>query len=189
MINLYDDLIREKTVSIDYNFVYDLFFSRGEDDYSIIDIFPHLIEDSNKFDQINIFFQKAREQKKDASRFDRYENCFVSLIEKLWTYNPTFASVNLFTNIKKSYPAQKSKKEIRAFRSVSENCFQLFRVDSLPLLHSITKIGTREIGDVFFLFCNARATIRLTGLNGCVWVDSSPEEVTFLINHSGLFLR
>lgn len=177
---LFDSLARFKDHAFPLSDIDNAFKESDSDKFLLLDIFPKTIVDSNKYEQMNIFFQKYLDKTISKKIFLKEEEKFIRLITYLWAYNSTYAIVNLHTPLGQNYPAKRSKKELLCYKRSKIDKSELFPVKSPELLKSLISIGTREIGMVYFFFDEDRIAIELSGLVGLLWCDDEQQKQNFI---------
>lgn len=139
-----------------------------------LDLFPFLISNAEKYNQVEVFFQKYLDGNLSKKEFLRNENKYHQLVKTLWLYNDVYT----FVGSTKEYVRE--FRHIRGMRKLlrqidkyipprNEESNFLYLVSSCNDLLALSTIATREVCTVFFFFMDYKIIIMLQGCNGIVY--------------------
>ena len=160
-------------------------------DYSdkyIISSFPGIIEDSEKYGQVNIFYQKYLDGEISKQQFESREKQFHDFVKTLWIYNDVYAALfESCGNIIKYSRRAKIKKLIRSEKkllskvsidSYSPNIDNVYRVSKYSSMNVLLHLATREISGLLLYFKQVNILIYLFGCEGILVLKNgnSPDD-------------
>ena len=126
-----------------------------------IDPFPVCIENDKKYIQVEIFYQRAKEEKEFRKNFLNVEYRLHKVVETLWLYDEVFAlftgnSVNRYMKNpgvrREKYIIKPWIRYLNYLRYNTEVKHQLCRIDDLDFLRCLLHIATREMDWVCLYF-------------------------------------
>ena len=159
-----------------------------------IDRFPTLVENIEKFDQINIFYQEVLENKVTKKDFLDIELKYRNFMNKLWLYNKVF--VNFSASSESYAPLSKIvDKEYAKYLDIFKSKIskeKTFEITEKNELEFWVQIAFRDVADVTFYLKDYQAIIMPN--YDCIF-DIYLENQEFykiikdIVNSEGLFLR
>lgn len=157
----------------------------------VVDIFPFLIKDGEKFDQLSVTYQKVLDREIQIQQFELFENKFISMVLNLWSVNTSYVMICPGTAFNKSIVIRRSKNRLRAFLHSNCKFDRLTEIQSASLMTDLVRIATREAGEVRCIFLEQRIILRISGL--CALVSTEDEDmdsiIQTIVNGNQLFLR
>lgn len=59
------------------------------DNHIVVDIFPYVIENPNKYHQVEVFYEKWISKKNSRKNYLAYEKRYIDFLKTIWLYNQT----------------------------------------------------------------------------------------------------
>lgn len=135
----------------------------------IYDIFPFVINDSSKYDEVSIFYQKFADGHISEKDFYSYAKRVDNFIKYIWLYNKTFAY------ILSNYPLHDEiKTQIMHHRTsiyYASEC--IVSVNSIECLKKCVELGIKEKLRPIFVFPDYKIILVMDGLSGEIIYDNS----------------
>lgn len=180
-------------LDIDCDNVLDYIYN-SKDSYCLSQ-FPQYISDVEKYNSLEVFYQKYLD--KDITKFDflECERKYHNFSHLLWAYDQVY--VGIYTDessYKNSYYAKKNKsllrKQQKFIAETIKNHELLHSINSLNELNAIMYIGTRDIAPIVLFFKKYKSMIYFSGCSAIAY--SKNEELIDLVKmvalSNGLFL-
>lgn len=110
--------------------------------HSVIDIFPYVISDSNKYDNVSVFYQKFLDGDIDKKEYFKYEERFINFIKLVWLYNDIDICYNFYLNrrFKKGFSRYKVLPKLKIGSDT------LLKVDDFRVIQESLLFSLREAG-------------------------------------------
>ena len=172
----------------------DIFQIFDSGDTYVIDTFPEIILDNEKYKQAEIFYQKVLDKELKRSDFEAVENQFINIVKTLWLYNDVDVKIICFDNIKKNYYYKKIRgifrKDIKKITDVINNEDELYRVEDIKLLEKLCKLAIRDIAPVLFVFNSSKVLMLLNDCHAQVIVSEkqSFESIHKIVFNNHLYI-
>lgn len=187
------DYLKNIDLDIDCDNVLDYIYN-SKDSYCLSQ-FPQYISDVEKYNSLEVFYQKYLD--KDITKFDflECERKYHNFSHLLWAYDQVY--VGIYTDessYKNSYYAKKNKsllrKQQKFIAETIKNHELLHSINSLNELNAIMYIGTRDIAPIVLFFKKYKSMIYFSGCSAIAY--SKNEELIDLVKmvalSNGLFL-
>lgn len=144
-----------------------------------ISLFPDLIKDIVKYNQVEIYYQKYLDREITKEEFFDSERKFWELLKSFWIYNDTYVFIeNDYREITSSFYWRKNRRELIKSKHLIEKISnsQLFwKIDSIYDLSVLSKISTREISREIFFFQQSGLVISIDGCCGILCKTKSDD--------------
>ena len=136
--------------------------------------FPQYISNNNKYNDLEIFFQKYLDGVIKKTDYLECEHRYHKVLQTLWLYNQVY--VGIYTDkssYKKSYYARKNRKWLRKYRNfileIINDHESMQCINTLEELEAIMKIGTRDIAPILLFFIEYGGMIYFSGCSAIVY--------------------
>jgi hypothetical protein len=160
-----------------------------------LDLFPFIIDDYQKYNQVEIFYQRYLDGDLTKQEFETNEQKYHQFIKTLWLYNDVYVQVAIDSiefKERQNYINKtiKLKRNNEFLLQAAENFKIANLVDSLKNLDSLLLIATREISHVLFYFMDFKLIIGLFGCSAIIYFgdQSMYAEVLDIARHNQLYL-
>lgn len=168
------------------------FLYNSNDTYNL-DLYPFYIDNVDKYNQVEIYYQKHLDKYISKRIFEDNEIKFHDFVKTLWIYNNVFVKVNIdYNHLRMSKYFKRNKKIMKnSMKYVRLNqSNNLFQISSLDDLTSVLFLATRDVSQILLYFDKFNLTILLYGCSGIVYFyDNNIYEKLFLIaNNCRLYL-
>ena len=91
--------------------IYLIFFLKHKKT-KVLDIFPEIINDNEKYQSVEVFYQKVLDHCMKKQEFENIENRFLRFVKILWLYNETYVNI-LSPEIFNNYYYKRNKKILK----------------------------------------------------------------------------
>lgn len=160
-----------------------------------IDRFPLLIDDFNKYQQEEIYYEKVLNKEISKEYYQSEERKFINVIKKLWLYNNVIIDTNFldikFNNVKRYIEASDSNTIYNLQRKLYQLNSEFFTLDDIEELNLLVKLGMREQVYSIFTFLDYGIIVETYGMCFQVYLNDllNLEITKNIICTEGLYLR
>ncbi|ADL51064.1 hypothetical protein [Clostridium cellulovorans] len=174
---------------------FDYLCSREPEKCFYIDRFPQLINDFNKYQQEEMFYEQVKNNKISEKRFYAEELKFINILKKLWLYNSVIGETNfceIEDKIIKEALNYGSDNNMNLFKDkLMRGKEQSFTLEENNLLEIIAKLGVRECVYSTLIFLDYKIVINVYSMCFQVYIDdlSKLSLIREVICTEGLYLR
>ncbi|MED5052164.1 hypothetical protein [Anoxybacteroides rupiense] len=167
--------------------------------FNILDIYPYQILDNDKFEQIEIFFDKLTEE--DFSRktedyllYNSKLKSFERVIQHLWLINDKFYvfynnEYNILSTSCDTLAHKIYREEIENIKSLGCDETNLKEVREYSSLVSLVRLAVAERLSLFFILINQKIIIQSNGLSFIIYSDQKLDDIEKIANVEGLYIR
>lgn len=166
-------------------------FSEFEQTFCL-SLFPNLITDVAKYNQVEIFYQRYLDNEISKQEFLHSEQKFLELLKNFWLYNDTYIFIENDYNeiIGSSYWKRNIGEFIKSKSLIAKiaNSQLFWKIDSINDLLMLSKISTREISRAIFFFKQFEILIAIDGCCGILSKTKSSDLIfNKIITNSSLY--
>ena len=111
--------------------------------------FPILIENNDKYAQVELIFQEAEKNKQLMKKFVLTEDRYINVFTKLWLYNKLYVGAHICTDEDYEMINKNYHKDYKKLQSKIKQSGLVEVVDKLELDY-LVRLGTRDIAEVSF---------------------------------------
>ena len=114
----------------------------------IVDIFPSIIADVDKYYQVSVFYRKWVDGEISKTTFLRHENNYVNFVKELWLYN----TVDICYDLSFSNYFKKGEKRLKLFSKGKSTKAVKRDVKDWNTIEEVVRLALREAG-FLWMYC------------------------------------
>ncbi len=139
--------------------------------------FPMYIKDTQKYNSLEIYYQKYLDGNLSKEDFLKCENNFNKVLQTHWLYDEVFATIYIDEfDYKHSLYYKMNRSELNKqhefISRIINNNKSLYNIDDISKLSAVLKIATRDIAPIMLYFKKFNAFLTLNGCSGIIYTQN-----------------